>query len=309
LAEDAPADARLAGTASVARHRLRQVICVPLAGRHGVLGVLFLGGRRPGGFTPDHLDLAAAVGHLAAVAVEEARATAARVQAERLAAVGETMAATGHHIKNVMQGVRTGGDLVRLGLADADLTLVAKGWRLVERNQARIDALMLDLLGYAKGREPGREPTDLAALVADVLEVVRGRAAECGVALTLEAGDAPPVPCDPDGVHRAVLNVVSNAVDAVEGGGRVTVSLGVRAGFAEVVVADTGPGVPADAAEAIFRPFVSGKGGRGTGLGLPVSRKTLREHGGDVVAVPGPGGRFVLTLPLTPSGRISQSGT
>ena len=297
---DATADDRFADGESVVQHALRQVICVPLAGRHGVVGVLFLGGRRAGGFTDDHLELAAAVGHLAAVAVEEARAVRGKLQAERLAAVGQTMAATSHHIKNVMQGVRTGGDVVRLGLADADLTAVAKGWKLVERNQARIDALMLDLLGYAKEREPGHEPTDLRALAADVLDTVRGRATDMGVSLTLEPGGAVVVPCDPDGVHRALLNVVSNAVDAAEGSDNaaVTVSLEIRAGFADIVVTDTGGGVPADQAEAIFEPFVSGKGARGTGLGLPVSRKTLREHGGDVAAVPGVGGRFVLTLPV-----------
>lgn len=300
LVWDAGADERFAGGASVARHGLRQVIGVPLAGRRGRVGVLFLGGRRAGGFTADHLQLAAAVGHLAAVAVEEAREFRARVQAERLAAVGQAMAATGHHIKNVMQGVRFGSDMVRIGLADGDAELVKRGWKLVERNQARIDALMLDLLGYSKEREPGREPTDLRALAADVLDTVRGRATDTGVSLTLAAGEVPAVPCDPDGVHRALLNVVSNAVDAAEGGesAAVTVTLGVRGGFAEVVVTDTGGGVPADQAEAIFQPFVSGKGARGTGLGLPVSRKTLREHGGDVVAVPGDGGRFVLTLPL-----------
>ena len=297
LVADTAADERFADGASVARHGLRQMVCVPLAGRRGVVGVLFLGGRRAGGFTDDHLQLAAAVGHLAAVAVEEARAVRGRVQAERLAAVGQTMAATGHHIKNVMQGVRTGGDVVRLGLADGDLDAVRRGWKLVERNQARIDSLMLDLLGYAKEREPGREPTDLRALAADVLDTVRGPATDRGVSLMLEPGDPVTVPADPDGLHRALLNVVGNAVDAAGDGGAVTLTVWVRGENAEVVVADTGGGVPADQCEAVFEPFVSGKGGRGTGLGLPVARKTLREHGGDVAAVPGPGGRFVLTLP------------
>lgn len=298
LVADATADERFAGGESVRQHALRQIVCVPLAGRRGTVGVLFLGGRRAGGFTDDHLHLTAAVGHLAAVTVEEARAVQQLVQAERLAAVGQTMAATGHHIKNVMQGVRTGGDLVRLGLADGDLVAMKKGWKLVERNQARIDALMLDLLGYAKEREPGREPTDLLVLAADVLETVRGRATDSGVSLTL-TGEPVTVPCDPDGIHRAMLNVVSNALDAAEGttNAAVAVTVGTREGWAEVVVLDSGGGVPAAQANAIFEPFVSGKGARGTGLGLPVSRKTLREHGGNVTAIPGDHGRFVLTLP------------
>jgi signal transduction histidine kinase len=95
--------------------------------------------------------------------------------------------------------------------------------------------------------------------------------------------------------------VVSNAVDAVEGreNGAVTVSVGRAGDFAEITVTDNGPGVPADRREEIFKPFVSSKGSKGTGLGLPVSRKTLREHGGDLIVADADGGgtRFVLRIP------------
>jgi signal transduction histidine kinase len=192
--------------------------------------------------------------------------------------------------------------MVRMALAADDTDLLHKGWRLVEKNQGRIDELILDMLSFAKEREAGREPTDLGAVAADVVETVRGRATDSGVSLTLDVDpQLGPVPADPDGLHRAILNVVSNAVDAATGSenAAVAVSVGVSedGAIAEVTVADTGPGVPADKREAIFEPFVSTKGARGTGLGLSVSRKTLREHGGDVVVEDGPGGRFVLRLP------------
>lgn len=310
LVSDAAADERFRGGESIARHSIREVICVPMRGRHETVGVLFLdtlASQSPDTtkFTDDHLQLAVAVAHQAALAVEETRYYQALVNAERLAAVGQTIAALSHHIKNIMQGVRFGGDMVRMGLDGNDPELLLKGWKLVVKNQARIDELILDMLSYSKEREPAVEPTDLARLAEDVLDVVRGRAAEHGVELAFApAAGLPPVPCDPDGVHRALLNVVGNALDAVDDRESPRVAVEVRVTddgqWAEVVVTDNGPGVPADKAEDIFRPFVSTKGSRGTGLGLPVSRKVLREHGGDLTAEPAAGGgsRFVLRLPM-----------
>jgi signal transduction histidine kinase len=96
--------------------------------------------------------------------------------------------------------------------------------------------------------------------------------------------------------------VVTNALDAVEwvASPRVEVDVRVDGTRAEIAIEDNGPGIPADQREAIFKPFVSTKGSRGTGLGLPVSRKILREHGGDLVVedAPGGGARFVMRIPV-----------
>jgi signal transduction histidine kinase len=326
LVSDARSDARFLGGQSLHRHNIREVICVPMKGRREVLGVLYLdtrstlrqvvaGGGDTGMFTEDHLHLASAIAHQAAIAVEESRYHRALVNAERLAAIGQTIAALSHHIKNIMQGVRFGSDMVRAAIAEGDPELLAKGWRLVERNQARIDQLILDMLSYSKEREPAIEPTDLNKLCEDVLDVIRGRAGERGVALEWHPGaNLPPVPCDPEGVHRALLNVVSNALDAVEDrpNPRVAVQaiLEPDGAWARVVVLDNGPGIPADKLNDVFKPFVSTKGSRGTGLGLPVSRKILREHGGDVLvqSVPDKGSKFVLRIPMRSTGSGDSTG-
>ncbi len=311
LVGNAETDERFRGGESIARHQIREVICVPMKGRHGTVGVMFLdtaavdavGTTVRTKFTPDHLTLAVAVAHQAALAVEETRYYQALLQSERLAAVGQTIAALSHHIKNIMQGVRFGGDMVRMGFADDDRELLHKGWRLVEKNQARIDDLILDMLSYSKDREPVREPTNLNALVEEVLDVVRGRAVNLGVAVEWSPGEGlATVPCDAEGVHRALLNIVSNAFDAVEGQAepRVTITTLIVEGWAEIRVADNGPGIVAEKLADVFKPFVSTKGARGTGLGLPAARKALREHGGDVTVecMPGEGARFVLRLPI-----------
>ncbi len=227
------------------------------------------------------------------------------LQAERLAAVGQTIAGLSHHIKNILQGLRTGGDIVTQGLADGDLEYVGRGWKTVERNRARIEDLVMDMLSYSKEREPAFADTDLNALVRDVAEVVSGRAAEKGitVALDLDAG-LPHCPADYDGIHRSLLNLVGNALDAVEAAETPRVEVATRQEAdgtrVRVEVRDNGGGVAPEMQDDIFRPFVSTKGSRGTGLGLAVSRKTLREHGGDIVvhSQPGRGSTFVMRLPL-----------
>ncbi len=291
LIANAAEDDRFRAGPSVARHRLREVICVPMRGRHETVGVLFLDtqtGVDDARFTDDHLQLAIAIAHQAGLAVEETRYYGAMLHAERLAAVGQTIAGMSHHIKNIMQGVRFGSDMVRTALKDDDRELLAKGWRLVEKNQARIDDLILDMLSYSKERDPIIESTDLVELVQDVLELVRGRAAEAKVALAFAPpADFPKLPCDADGVHRALLNLVGNAIDALDGRVNGTVSLELRlvGDRVELDVRDNGPGIPADQREEIFKPFISSKGNRGTGLGLPVSRKAIEEQGGELLLV------------------------
>jgi signal transduction histidine kinase len=332
LVSDAGRDERFQSVQSIVRLGIREVICVPMKGRHGTLGVLYLDTRRlpqdgqpaaprltpaSGKFAPDHLTLAISLAHLGALAVEETRYRHAMIQAERLAAVGQTIAGLSHHIKNILQGLRTGGAIVNQGLADGDLAYLARGWKAVEKNQAKIEELVMDMLSYSKEREPSIADVDLNALARDVAEVVAGRAAEKGVALLLDLDPAlPPCPADAEGIHRSLLNLVSNALDAVEEveSPRVTVATGAEADGSRVriEVRDNGPGIAPEKVDEIFRPFVSTKGSRGTGLGLAVSRKTLREHGGDIVVQnqPGGGSVFVMRLPLRSNAAASGvSGT
>jgi signal transduction histidine kinase/pSer/pThr/pTyr-binding forkhead associated (FHA) protein len=329
LISDAARDARFASGNSITRFNIREVICVPMKGRHETHGVLFLdtvtstrkmvaeGKEEPvAKLTEEHLSLAIAIAHQAALAVEETRYHQAMVQGERLAAIGQTIAALSHHIKNIMQGIVFGSDMVRAAMSDSDTALLQKGWRLVEKNQSKIHDLVMDMLSFSKEREPAIENTDLNKVVEDVVDMVRGRAEDRGIELDVRLSSSlPMVPADPDGVLKALLNIVSNALDAVED--REEAYVGVQTllepggQWARIVVLDHGPGIPADDLADIFKPFVSSKGSRGTGLGLPVSRKIFREHGGDVVVESkvGKGSKFILRLPMKSPLVIESSGT
>ncbi len=314
LTSDAQDDDRFSGGKSVVRTGVREAICVPMQGRYGTVGVIYVdttvpliqpadqGQRR---FSDDHLKLMIAIGHQAALAVEDTTYYSAMVQSERLAGVGQTIATLSHHIKNILQGIRGGSYLVEMGLENDDVGTLNKGWDIVRRNQDKISSLVMDMLSFSKDREPDPAPSDLTALIDDIVETVRQRAEEAQATIRWQPpADLPLLLFDPVGMSRAVLNVVTNALDAVEGRPHATVTITAtidkEAGVARITVADNGAGMTPEMLADIFNLFVSTKGSRGTGLGLTVSRKIVREHGGDIHASTrlGEGSRFVLEFPL-----------
>ena len=325
ITSDAQDDDRFSGGNSVVRTGVREAICVPMQGRYGTVGVIYVDTTVPLGdaiehgqrqFTDEHLKLLIAIGHQAALAVEDTTYYSAMVQSERLAAVGQTIATLSHHIKNILQGIRGGSYLVDMGLENEDLGVVRKGWDIVNRNQNKISSLVMDMLSFSKEREPDPVPSDLVAMVTDIVETVQQRADEIGAAIDwAPPTDVPQLLFDPEALSRAILNVVTNALDAVEDrdGAAVTIHVecDTEAERVRVIVGDNGEGMAPETIAEIFNLFVSTKGARGTGLGLTVSRKILREHGGDirVTSRPGEGSTFVLEFPLcTGGGRQPGSG-
>jgi two-component system, NtrC family, sensor kinase len=327
LTSDARQDDRWDTGASIVQMGIREAICVPMQGRYDVVGVIYIdtsispqriiqqrGAQNK--FTDEHLKLMIAIAHQAALAVEDTRYYSAMVQAERLAAMGQTIAMLSHHIKNILQGISGGSYLIEQGLTAHNEETVRKGWTMVERNQGKISALVMDMLTFSKEREPDPVPSDINQVVGEVIELVQTRAAELNVSLDWQPGEnIPTLTFDPEGIHRAVLNIATNAIDACDEreGGHVNVATEFLSdkSLVRITVEDNGCGIAPEDIDKIFAIFVSHKGGRGTGLGLPVSQKILKEHGGDirVTSQLGSGSRFVLELPanvaLHPLGKTS----
>ena len=332
LTSNARDDDRWDAAKSILRMGVREAICVPMQGRYDVVGVIYIDTSitpqrilQQGSvnkFTQEHLKLMIAIAHQAALAIEDTIHYKAMVQAERLAAVGQTIASLSHHIKNILQGVRGGSYLIEMGMkdhaksiaegnvdvdaAEKAVGIMRKGWGIVEKNQERISTLVMDMLTFSKEREPVPEAANLNELTCDVVELMKARAGDENVELTwLPAPTMPTLMFDPESMHRAILNIITNAIDACHerNGGRVEVSTqySQEEGMARVEVIDNGSGIEKEDVEKIFAVFVSRKGGRGTGLGLPVSQKILEEHGGKirVESTLNEGSRFTLEFPAS----------
>jgi signal transduction histidine kinase len=327
LTSDAREDDRWDSAASILKAGIREAICVPMQGRYDLVGVIYIDTstspqeaiqqRRATKFKEDHLKLMIAIAHQAALAVEDTRYYSAMVHAERLAAIGQTIATLSHHIKNILQGIRGGSYLIELGLSEEDPSVVRRGWTIVDKNQNKISQLVMDMLTFSKEREPDLAPAEINQVVGDVVELMQVRANDLDVQLRWYPDESiPTLVFDAEGLHRAVLNVVTNAIDAAceapEGSVplvEVETALEPTEGKVRVGVKDNGPGVPPEQVEQLFSPFVSSKRGRGTGLGLPVSQKILNEHGGRIVveSQPGEGARFTLELPAVRVEAASQT--
>jgi len=157
----------------------------------------------------------------------------------------------------------------------------------------------------AKERQPQLRTGSLNATVSEVCELLQPQARDSGVTLVWNPqADLPDMLFDPEAIHRAVLNLVGNALDAVRDSGtpRVAVRtrLDLQTGLVAIVVEDNGPGIPAELLPQLFNLFESTKGARGTGIGLAVCQKIAREHGGEIVArnLPEGGAQLVLEWPV-----------
>jgi two-component system NtrC family sensor kinase len=252
------------------------------------------------------------IGHQAALAIEDTTYYQSMLQAERLAAVGQTIATLSHHIKNILQGLRGGKYMVAEGIKRENLEAIGSGWKICEKTHDRIESLVLDMLSISKDRKPERRPTDLREVISDAVDVCRARADENHVALVWDKpASFPRMMLDSEAMHRAVLNLIGNALDACgeKADGQVAVTLEENTDGAVLRVIDNGVGIPESDLQKIFSLFESSKGSRGTGLGLPVSLKIAKEHGGKltVQSAVGAGTTFTLELPWRANAQVADA--
>ena len=309
---NASEDNRFDQSASIVTRGVREALCVPLQGRYSIVGLLYVDTYTPPGkqsgsehaprFSDEHLRIATAIGYQAAIAIEDTKYYSSLVQSERLAAMGQALASLSHDIKNILQGIRGGSYLIEAGLGQENQDAIKRGWKMVDRNQDRISNLVLDMLTFSKPRDPVLKEQDLNDLLQEIFDTFQPRAEELGVSLVLNLQEQPVrCQCDYDSLHRAVLNLVINALDAVTesdpnntpqlsleidrqqsapmGKIELTVSATNEADCI-IQVRDNGPGIPNEMRDRIFDFLQSSKGARGTGIGLPVSAKIVQEHGG-----------------------------
>ncbi len=314
LSSNAMADKRFSSGDSVRAFGIRSAICVPIKFHERVFGVIYIDSQVANyTYTSDQLKLMTAIGALTGMALSNAELYSQGMQNARLAAVGETVASLSHSIKNILQGMRGGAEVVELAIRREDMNILRNGWTILSRNLDRIYELTMNMLAYSKQRRPEMEMVQLRTLVQEAAELVQPQCDKRNIALITEAeGDMPPIPADPSGLHQAVMNLLNNALDAVEPGEGV---ITLRCEYApdthqaRITVSDNGHGINKEDVSKLFQPFYSTKGQRGTGLGLAVTRKIVDEHGGHVTVTSTPGEGTSITLNLSTESRDDPSAT
>ena len=229
------------------------------------------------------------------------------IQAERLAAVGETVAGLSHTIKNIAGGLDGGMFVLEKGIENEDTDYLKQGWDLIRGNVERIEALSLDLLKFAKTDHLEYRKIDPAQPAREVLSLMRSRAEAHGMELLLEVtGDLGTYEMDPSGIHQCLLNLVTNAIDAcldtdpAAEGQQITMAVeALRDAGICYRVTDNCCGMDEATQARLFQRFFTTKGERGTGIGLMLTRIIVQRHGGtiSVRSAPGQGSCFTICLP------------
>ena len=307
LTQDAMSDDRFSSGESVTAFHIRSAMCVPIRSKEQTIGIIYVDNEESSGtFKRSDLELLTALGNEAGVAIENAKLFEANVRAERLAALGEALAGLSHYIKNILMCMQGGGQLVQRAIDDANYASVEKGWNIVRRNERKLSSLVMDMLSYCKDRLPLREECNLREIICDVLDLSEPLLDEKAIDIrhNLDGRDII-LSVDQEAISRCLLNIFSNAFDAVgPSGGEIEINGDTDAVTDEVVlrIRDNGCGIPPEILPNIFDAFCSTKGAKGTGLGLAVVQKVVKEHGGNVTALsePGRGTEFIIRLPQHP---------
>jgi PAS domain S-box-containing protein len=230
-----------------------------------------------------------------------------KLEAERLAAVGQTVAGLAHGVKNLLTGLEGAMYLIGTGLKKNNEKRISQGWEMLERNTERISRFVRGFLTFSKGRSVLAQPADPVAIAQEVVDLYSQQAQEAGVTLRCEAPATPiaEAPLDYEAMHECLTNLVGNAIDACQMSDAknhdpvVELRVSEDDGTLVYEVEDTGVGMDYDVKQKVFTTFFTTKGLGGTGLGLLTTRRIVQEHGGtiDLTSEPGQGTTFRIELP------------
>ena len=229
-------------------------------------------------------------------------------RAEYLATLGELAAGLAHEIRNPLAGIAGVIEIIGRDLpSTSPARAVLKDVRL---EVAQINRILTDLLETARPHPPQICLSNLNTTVEHAVMLARQQVLSKPIKIELQqAPNLAEVEHDSDQIHQVLLNLLLNAVQAIEKEGTVRVEIGSRDDCASVVVSDTGRGIPPQNLPNIFRPFYTTRG-NGTGLGLSLARRIVEEHHGriEVSSVVGKGSRFEVVLPFRmPAAEVSAS--
>jgi PAS domain S-box-containing protein len=231
--------------------------------------------------------------------VSEVRAlTDQLIRADRLAAMGELTAGVAHEVRNPLGIIRASVQLVED--SGGDQARVAEATWVIKQEIDRLDRVIKALLDFGRPSAPTLRRIDIEDVISDVVLFTRQFASQAEVEIETEFSAARPiVMADPDQLKQVFVNLVSNAVQAMDvTGGTILMRVWDDDTFVYVAVADNGPGMSAETLDKVFDPFYSTKDS-GTGLGLTIVHRIIDQHGGRITveSVPGEGTTFTVALP------------
>ena len=227
-----------------------------------------------------------------------------KLEAERLAAVGQTVAGLAHGVKNLTTALEGGMYMLSTGIEKGNLERIQKGMTMLDRNTRRISMFVKAFLSFAKGREIRAQLCDPTEIAKEVVEMYTPKADDLGIQLVLDLPDSiAKASIDYENMHECLTNLVGNAIDACQtgtnGGSKVIIRAFEKRDLIFYEVIDNGCGMDYEVKKKVFTTFFTTKGLGGTGLGLLMTKKIIQEHGGTIKlqSKPDKGTTFRICLP------------
>jgi len=320
---DLPADPEQRGAGLASQLGLHTAFAIPVLTHGRVAAVLEFGLWERMAPSPRLLAVLALVGVQIGRVAERTAVQNRHRQAQKMEAIGRLSAGVAHEINNPMAYVRSNLNLLssewknlRSGLQGIDgaaplTSCLADCEELIEETMEGVEhtvSIVRNMKEFAHAGEDRREPTDLGDIIDSAIRVAAAHAPSRSTIRRRDAGDLPPVPCAANQLNQVLVNIVVNAIEAVNPDGWVDVTTCLEGDLVVIQVEDNGPGMSEETIERLFDPFFTTKAaGEGTGLGLAISYEIVRNHGGEirVISAQGAGTVMEVRLPLNGAARTT----
>jgi len=285
--------------------------CVPIVSEGQTLGLINVITEEGHMKAPEEEDFLAAVANTLAAVIVRRRAEAERdrlkeelAETEKLAALGRMTANVAHEIRNPLTAI--GGFARRLDRKLPEGSKEKQYAAFIVEEVSRLESILRDILSFSRGSSPRRETCDIRSLVEEGLRIFVEACRERSISIRKSFDYVAPIKGDNERILEVVENLISNAIDAMPLGGELAVTTGKASlkgvPYATITVSDTGEGIRDEDLPRIFEPFFTTKvSPKGVGLGLPIVKKFMEDHGGliDVKSRVGAGTTFVLYFPYS----------
>lgn len=285
------------GDPSFQRFNIEKAICTAIKTSDDTYGVIYVDSIRADKLTEDVCEVLEFAGQLMGTAIDG-------IRKRRLVAAGKAALQLSHSVKNILQMISGASEVIDFGLRTKQIDRVNRSWAILRPNLERMRKFMLDMLDYSKERKLEVGPCEFNRVIQSAIESINSQLKKRKFKLKIDLDqDIPTSTMDSERIHEMTLNLVLNALDAVdESRGLVKIETKYlpKQQSVELCISDNGPGMTEEAKNKAFEAYNSGKNRLSTGLGMPIAKQIIDKHGGrvEIESEPDKGSKFRVILPL-----------
>lgn len=274
------------GDPNFQRFNINSAICAAIKTTDSTLGVIYADSSSNCRWDNSHLELLEFIGLHTGLAVHNISLQKKLCENTRLVATGTAALQLSHSVKNILQMIGGAAEVVDFGLRTNQIHRVKRSWDILKPNLERMRKYTLEMLDYSKERPLKLDACDFNRVIQGAIESLKSQLKQKTAKLNIRIDrEMPTVELDSERLQEMALNLILNAIDIVdEEGGVVSIETRYLPEQQEVqlAVTDNGPGMTDEIKEKIFTPFESKKSKFGTGLGMPIAKQVIDQHGGRI---------------------------